>query len=140
MTNPLGQITTSVIDTTNRVAAVVDPLGDRVSMTYDFADDQVRMTNPLGFVTTGVFDKLLRPVDSVDPLLNRTTTTFDAGGRRIRIQDANGKITTTVHNSANRFLATLNAKASARPRSPTPPDELLSPGRQCASQQLRLRC
>ena len=37
--NPLGQITTSVFDTTNRLSATIDPLGNRTSISYDFADD-----------------------------------------------------------------------------------------------------
>ena len=45
-----------MFDTTNRLVATIDPLGNRTSYSYDFADDQIRVTNPLGFVTTGVFD------------------------------------------------------------------------------------
>ena len=41
-TNPLGFSTTSVFDTTNRLAATVDPLLNRTSFSYDFADDPIR--------------------------------------------------------------------------------------------------
>ena len=60
--NPLGEITTSVFDTSNRLVATIDALANRNSISYDLADDPIRMTNPLGFITTNVFDKLLRTV------------------------------------------------------------------------------
>jgi len=69
-TDPLGRITTSVFDTTNRLAATIDPLGQRTSFSYDLRDELIRVTDPLGHIATTVFDNLLTPVASVDPLLN----------------------------------------------------------------------
>ena len=111
-TNPLGQITTSVFDMTNRLAATVDPLLNRTSMSYDLADDPIRTTNPLGFITTSVFDKLAEdPSASVDPLLESDhPTTYDVPGGSIRIRMPTPRSRPRSLMAKSGLAGTLNAK------------------------------
>jgi hypothetical protein len=49
-------------DNVNPLAAALDGMGDRNSVSYGLRDDPIRMTNALGFSTTNVFDELRWPV------------------------------------------------------------------------------
>ena len=74
VTNALGNTTTSVFDSLQRLIATVDPLGNASSVSYDVAGNPVEQINPLGAIWTTVYDDAGRVSASVDPLTDRTSS------------------------------------------------------------------
>lgn len=70
MTNPLGNISTTLYDCEGRVSATVNPLGSRATNVYDAAGQFLASENPLGERTTTVYDVGGRSVASISPLGN----------------------------------------------------------------------
>src|SRR5207249_6807496 len=60
--------------------SVVDALGNRTTLGYDSASNQIKVKNPLGKITTSLFDNLNRVQAVINPLGRRTTNVYDAVG------------------------------------------------------------
>ena len=80
----LGHITTTLHDSVNRLTARIDPLGNRVSYTYDVDGRLIRTTNPIGAITTQVFDANSRLIATIDPLGLRNSYAYDVSSNLIR--------------------------------------------------------
>ena len=107
--DPLGNITTTLHDSVNRLTARIDPLGNRTSFTYDVDSRLIRTTNPIGAITTQIFDANSRLMATVDALGLRTSYAYDISSNLIRTINPLGQINTTVFDLANRPVAQIDA-------------------------------
>jgi len=76
-TDPLGNTTTYLYDSLNRMTHAQAPDGAVVSYQYDGVGNLLGVTDPLGRVSTFTYDGLNRVLTNTDALLNLTT--FDYG-------------------------------------------------------------
>ena len=86
----------------------IDPLGNRVSYTYDVDSRLIRTTNPIGAITTQIFDANSRLIATIDPLGLRNSYAYDASSNLIRTVNPLGQINTTVFDLANRVKAQID--------------------------------
>ena len=108
MTDPLGNITTTLHDNMNRLTVQIDPVGNRTSYTYDANGRRTRVTAPLGRITTWLYDSNSRVVATIDPLALRTSYAYDAASNLIRTTNPLGQISTSVFRSGNRLIAQID--------------------------------
>lgn len=100
-----GQRITFERDPQGRITAAVDPMGGRVTYTYDAAGDLVAVTDREQNVTRFVYNEPSRDhflTDVIDPL-GRTGIRgeYDDQGRLIKMIDADGKVIELSHDPDN---------------------------------------
>jgi len=114
-----GTITTTIygyagssFDTTGakrRLQVQVDPLGNRISYSYNGRGQLRSMQDPLGYRTTYGYDSLGNNTTVTDALGYVTTLTYDLAGNVIATTDALGHTTTIGYDAQNRPVEVTNA-------------------------------
>jgi len=97
-----------------RLAATVDPLGNRTSYTYDFASQRRAIIDALNHRTTYSYDAAGRVVTTMDPKGYVVTQSYDAAGRLVSVMNARGYVTTTGYDAANRPVSHIDALGNVR--------------------------
>ena len=86
------------------LAAVVNPLNERASYTYNRFKSRVTEQNPLGYVTTYNFDAMNRPMGMMDALGNVSTVHYSLN-RKVADENALGYRTTYGYDFSNRLTS-----------------------------------
>jgi RHS repeat-associated protein len=109
VTDPLGNVTTTVFDQLNRAVAGVDALGRRSTVVFDEAGRVVATVDALNRRTTTGYDAADRPVTTTDALGKVWTATYDAASNVVSTTDPLNHTATTVYDALNRPAATVDA-------------------------------
>ena len=83
MTDPLGNVVTTVYDDAGNVASRTNARGFTTSYSYDALNRLTQSEDALGHLATIVYDDLGNVQATIDPLGRRTTFVYDALNRRI---------------------------------------------------------
>lgn len=133
-TDPLGNITQHVYDSTLQLIRVVNAKGGAISYTYDSNNDRTSITNQNGSTTNLTYDSSGNTTGITDPLGNvqaftydlkndlltatnpkGATTTFgyDANGNLLSIKDALGDTTAFAYSSSGLLTSKTDARGNA---------------------------
>ena len=108
--SPTGQLT-SIVWCQNQPAAIVDALGNAISLSYETTANRTRLLHsiqmPLGGMTTLNYDGSGRLQSIVDPVSARTTYTWNGNGQRTGMTDPLGE-KTLVFDSQGRIQALID--------------------------------
>lgn len=100
-----------IYDAANRLAEVVDPLGNRTRYTYDAAGNLMSKTDANGLATTYEYDALGRLVKALYPD-NTITYHYDAAGNRTHVIDIQG-VTLYEYDALNRVVRVTDPAGQA---------------------------
>ncbi len=130
ITDPSGNTTVHIHDTSYRLLEVIDPLGNSIQYTYDSNSNRTGITDKNGNITSYTYDAMgnvtsktdtpgnvttitydsnNNPLSRTDATDNQTTYSYDAKGNLLSTTDALGNITTTTYNSQGQAITVTDA-------------------------------
>jgi len=102
MTNPKGEVKTTVLNAQGLTASVTDPLGNVVTYAYDAFDNLIATTDPLGNVSSATYDSAGRKIAMSDPDMGGWSYSYDVLGQLKTQTDAKGQVTTLSYDLLGR--------------------------------------
>lgn len=105
--NPRGHVATLSWSGYDRTG-ILDPLGYRVTFTYNAAGQLLTEENEEGDVTSLAYDPVGQVESRDNPLGERTTFTYNAYGQRQTVKNPEGDVFTTTYDALNRPTARIS--------------------------------
>lgn len=95
---------------TNRILSITDPLGRKMTYTYDTKGRVVTLTDNAGNVTRYEYEDTFSKVTKItDAIGNITTMTYDTKGNMLTTTGPDGKTTTFTYNTMGKPLSITDA-------------------------------
>ena len=108
-TDKSGAVTSYSYDDMNRLSAVLEPTGLKISYVYDVLGNITEQTDNEGRTTKYEYDALSRLTKITYTNSGTVSYTYDGNGNILTSTDANGNVTTYTYDSMNRVTTAVNA-------------------------------
>ena len=109
ITNALGGTTIFTYDSNNNRTAITDANGKTTQFSYDAKGNVTGVMNALGNAAAFVYDSHNKIVKATNPVGSVTVFSYDANSNLISIKDSLGNITSFSYDGSGEVLASTNA-------------------------------
>jgi RHS repeat-associated protein len=109
ITDPLGNVTQHVYDSSLRIAQVINAKNGTTSFTYDANNDKTSVTNANGKTLQFTYDASGNVVSVTDPLGNTASFTYDSFNNLLSAKNPSGSTTLFTYDGSSNLISLTDA-------------------------------